>query len=71
MRKFGTTACANDTHGEAIGALVDAGEFARIRRMRDRFDALSNRIAEGFADIPADEGVAQIDALMADERKRS
>ena len=40
-----------------MAALVDARLFARIRQMRERFDALSGRIAEAYADVPA----AQID----------
>jgi hypothetical protein len=38
--------------------------------MRERFDALSRRIAEDWADVPADEGMAEIDAAVARERKR-
>ena len=38
--------------------------------MRDRFDALSNRIAEAYADLPADKGMAEIDAAVARERRR-
>jgi prevent-host-death family protein len=56
--------------GKPVAALVDAELFARIRRIRDRFDALSNRIAEAYADVPADEGLAAIDALVAEERKQ-
>jgi prevent-host-death family protein len=56
--------------GKPVAALVDAELFARIRRMRDRFDALSNRIAEAFTEIPVEVGMAEIDALVAAERKR-
>lgn len=56
--------------GKPVAVLVDAELFARIRRMRDRFDALSNRIAEGYVNTQAEEGLAEIDALVADERKR-
>jgi PHD/YefM family antitoxin component YafN of YafNO toxin-antitoxin module len=49
-------------------ALVDAELFARIRRMRDRFDALSNRIAESYAEVLIEEGLAEIDSLVAQER---
>jgi prevent-host-death family protein len=56
--------------GKPVAALVDAELFARIRRMRDRFDALSNRIAEAYADLPADKGMAEIDAAVARERRR-
>ncbi|NMG34225.1 type II toxin-antitoxin system prevent-host-death family antitoxin [Azoarcus sp. TTM-91] len=55
--------------GKAVAALVDAELFARIRRMRERFDALSERIADGYAGVPADEGLAEIDALVADVRQ--
>jgi prevent-host-death family protein len=54
--------------GKPVAALVDAELFARIRRMRDRFDALSARIAEAYAEVPIDEGLAEIDAAVATER---
>jgi prevent-host-death family protein len=56
--------------GKPVAALVDAGLFARIRRMRERFDALSYRIAEAYADVPAEQGLAEIDALVAEERNK-
>jgi len=54
--------------GKPVAALVDAELFARIRRMRDRFDALSNRIAEAYAEVPVDEGLAEIDSIVSRER---
>jgi prevent-host-death family protein len=56
--------------GKPVAALVDAELFARIRRMRDRFDALSTRIAEAYAEVPVVEGLAEIDAAVARTRKR-
>jgi prevent-host-death family protein len=56
--------------GKPVAALVDAELFARIRRMRERFDALSARVAEAYADVPADEGMAEIDAAVARHRRR-
>lgn len=56
--------------GNPVAALVDADLFARIRRMRERFDALSDRIAEGYAPVPEDEGLAEIDRAVAEERSR-
>lgn len=44
---------------------INAALFGRIRRMHDRFDALSDRIAEGFANVPPAEGIAEIDAAGA------
>jgi len=55
--------------GKPVAALVDAELFARIRRMRERFDALSERMAQAYADVPLDEGLAEIDAAVAAERK--
>jgi prevent-host-death family protein len=56
--------------GKPVAALVDAEMFARIRRMRERFDALSGRIAGAYADVPAKEGMAEIDAAVARHRRR-
>ena len=56
--------------GKPVAALVDAELFARIRRLRERFDALSNRIAESHAGTLAEDGMAEIDALVADLRKQ-
>lgn len=56
--------------GKPVAALVDAELFARIRRMRERFDQLTGRIAEAYAEVPQDAGLAEIDALVADERGR-
>ena len=56
--------------GKPVAALVDAELFARIRRMRDRFDALTQRIAEAYAGVPLEEGLAEIDAVVARARAR-
>ena len=56
--------------GKPVAALVDADLFARIRRLRERFDALSARIAQAYADVPAEQGLAEIDAAVAAGRKR-
>jgi prevent-host-death family protein len=54
--------------GKPVAALVDARLFERIRRMQARFDALSQRIELGFANVPEAEGLAEIDAAIALER---
>ena len=56
--------------GKPVAALVDADLFARIRRMRARFDELSDRIAEAYANVPEKEGLAEIDAAVTKERRR-
>jgi prevent-host-death family protein len=56
--------------GKPVAALVDAELFARIRRMSDRFDDLSARIANAYADVPIEQGLAEMDSLVAQERSR-
>jgi prevent-host-death family protein len=56
--------------GKPVAALVDAELFARIRQNQERFDELSRRIAADWADVPEDEGMAEIDAAVARERRR-
>jgi prevent-host-death family protein len=50
--------------GKPIAALVDARLFARIRRLQQRFDELSERLARGFEGVPEEEGLAEIDAAV-------
>ena len=57
--------------GKPVAALVDARLFERIRRMQGRFDALCQRIEAGFAAVPEADGMAEIDAAVAAERKRA
>ena len=54
--------------GRPVAALVDVRLFERIRRMQDRFDALAGRLAEAYAPVPPDEGLAEIDRAVAEER---
>jgi prevent-host-death family protein len=66
--------CRNDSivinkHGKPVAALVSAELFARIRSMRDRFDALSKRVAEASAEVPVEEGLAEIDTMLARNRQ--
>lgn len=55
--------------GKPVAALVDAELFARIRRMQERFDTLSRRISEAYDGVPAEEGLAEIEAAVTAERK--
>lgn len=57
--------------GKSVAALIDAQLFLRIHAMRERFDALSRRIAQDYADTPVDQGMAEIDAAIAAERARA
>jgi prevent-host-death family protein len=55
--------------GKPVAALVDAELFARIRVMREEFVRLSGKVAASFQDLPPEEGMAEIDALVAAERR--
>lgn len=57
--------------GKPVAALVDAQLFARIRRMQTRFDALCQRLESGFTLVPETEGLAEIDAAVAQERSEA
>ena len=54
--------------GRPVAALIDAELFERIRRMQERFDALSARLAEAYADVPEEEGMAEIKRVTAEVR---
>jgi len=54
--------------GKPVAALIDAELFGRIQRMRARFDAISHQISTAYADVPMQEGMAEIDALVAAQR---
>ena len=55
--------------GKPVAALVDAALFERIRAMQERFDALCERIAKGYENVPQDEGMAEIEAAVSAVRK--
>ena len=57
--------------GKPVAALVDARLFERIRRVQNRFDGLCQRIEAGYANVPEAEGIAEINAAVARERKQS
>ncbi len=55
--------------GKPVAALVDAELFARIRRMQECFEALSRRISDAYAGVAEEEGIVEIEAAVAEERK--
>jgi prevent-host-death family protein len=56
--------------GKPVAALVDARLFERIQRMQARFETLCQRIEAGYKNVPEEEGMAEIDAAVAAERRR-
>lgn len=57
--------------GKPVAALIDARLFGRIRRMQQRFDVLATRLAEAYAVVPAEEGLAEIERAAAAVRTGS
>ena len=54
--------------GRPVAALIDARLFGRIRKMQQRFDALSARLAESYSAVPAEEGLQEIERAAAQVR---
>lgn len=46
--------------GRPVAALIDAKLFERIRRMQERFETLSSRLADAYSSIPEDRGMSEI-----------
>lgn len=65
FRAFGATQQI-DKRGNAINR---TRLFDRIRRMQARFDALCERIEDGFAGVSEAEGMAEIEAAIAEDRE--
>lgn len=57
--------------GKPVAALVDAAMFERIRRMQQRFDALSERLAKAYEPVAEDAGTAEIDRVSARARRQT
>ncbi len=53
--------------GKPVAALVDL--FERIRRMQGRFDALCQRIEAGYSGVSEADGMAEIEAAIAEDRQ--
>lgn len=54
--------------GKPVAALIDAALFERIRQMQERFDQLSAQIAQAYASVPEEEGMAEIERITSEVR---
>lgn len=54
--------------GQPVAVLTDVNLFEQIRRMRDQLDTLSNQIAAAYARVPAEQGMAEIEAATTQAR---
>jgi len=57
--------------GDRVAALIDPDLFDRIRTMNARFSELCSRVADGYAAVPEEDGLAEINGLVNDERHNS
>lgn len=55
--------------GKPVAALVDVALFERIRRMQDRFDALSDRLAKAYEGLEEVTGIAEVERTAAKARR--
>ena len=56
--------------GKPVAALVDYALYERIRRLRESFVALSDKLGLVYADVPAGTAEAEIDAAVRHVRRR-
>lgn len=54
--------------GKPVAALIDAALFERIRQMQERFDKLAAQMAEVYASVPEEKGLAEIGRAAAEMR---
>ncbi|MDR1015298.1 MAG: type II toxin-antitoxin system prevent-host-death family antitoxin [Coriobacteriales bacterium] len=57
--------------GKPAAALIDSALYERIRRMWDIFDRLTDKVADAYASVPEDEGMAEIEAVSASVRSEA
>jgi prevent-host-death family protein len=57
--------------GRPVAVLIDAALFERIRRMQARFDELAERFSRSFADVPAEQGLAEIAGAVSRARAQA
>ena len=56
--------------GKPVAALVDYALYERIRRLRESFAAVTDRLGQVYAGVPAETADAEIDAAVRHVRRR-
>jgi prevent-host-death family protein len=54
--------------GKPVAALIDANQFAELRRRQERFDQFRQKLVDAYKDVPFDDATAEIDAVAAQVR---
>jgi len=56
--------------GKPVAALVDYALYERIRKLRESFMALTDKLGQVYADVPAETAEAEINAAVRHVRRR-
>jgi prevent-host-death family protein len=56
--------------GKPVAALVDYALYERIRRLRESFVAVTDKLGQVYADVPAGTAETEIDAAVRHVRRR-
>jgi len=56
--------------GKPVAALVDYALYERILRLRESFAALTDKLGQVYAGLPAETAEAEINAAVRDVRRR-
>jgi prevent-host-death family protein len=56
--------------GKPVAALVDCALYERIRKLRETFTALTDKLGQVYADVSAETVEAEIDAAVRRRRHR-
>ncbi len=56
--------------GKPVAALVDYALYERIRRLRESFAALTEKLGQVYADVPTETAEAEINAAVRHVRRR-
>lgn len=57
--------------GKPVAALVDYAFYERIRKLREAFDTLADKLGQAYADAPAEAAEAEIDEAVRQVRRRA
>jgi prevent-host-death family protein len=57
-------------HAKPVAALVEYALYERIRRLRESFVALTDKLGQVHTDVPAETAEAEIDAAVRHVRRR-
>jgi len=51
--------------GKPVAAVIDVSQFERLLRQKGRFEELRQELIDAYANVPMEEGMAEIDATVA------